>query len=152
MGLNKSTLLPEEEIKSICEETGRFVFMIDIKLIWDISGFTFKQVQRLYIRFQELEGRNPPLGFLTREDLLNIHKVALNPLGKRLVDVIIEDYGQINKLNFRQFANLLARFSRDKSTTNLNTKEKKLLFLFSVCDSKSYIHEKILYLDIRSKS
>jgi hypothetical protein len=152
MGSNKSALLPKEEIKSICEETGRFVFMIDIKLILDISGFTFKQIQRLYIRFQELEGRNPPLGFLTREDLLNIHKVALNPLGERLVDVIIEDYGQINKLDFRQFANLLARFSRDKSATNLNTKEKKLLFLFSVCISKSYIHEKILYLDVRSKS
>jgi len=50
----------------------------------------------LYIRFQELDRRNPPVGFLTREDLLNIHEVALNPLGERLVDVIIQDYGEKN--------------------------------------------------------
>jgi hypothetical protein len=47
----------------------------------------------LYIRFQELNKRNPPVGFLTREDLLEIHEVAANPLGERLVDVVIEDYG-----------------------------------------------------------
>ncbi len=121
-----------------------------------ISGFTSKQVECLYIRFQELDRRNPPVGFLTREDLLNIHEVALNPLGERLVDVIIQDYGEkklsfkkynllkifkgdANKLNFRQFANVLARFRRGKSTNDLNTKEKKLLFLFSVCILKSYI-------------
>ncbi len=93
---------------------------------------------------------------MTREDLLNIHEVALNPLGERLVDVLIQDYGEIfpffklyillfllkgdiNKLNFRQFTNIFARFRRGKSSTNINTKEKKLLFLFSVCILKSYI-------------
>ncbi len=121
-----------------------------------ILGFTSKQVHRLYLRFQELEKRNPRTGFLTREDLLNIHEVALNPLGERLVDVLIQDYGEIfpffklyillfllkgdiNKLNFRQFTNIFARFRRGKSSTNINTKEKKLLFLFSVCILKSYI-------------
>jgi hypothetical protein len=64
-----------------------------------ILGFTLKQVQRLYVRFQELEKRNPRTGFLTREDLLNIHEVALNPLGERLVNVLIEDYGDIKKYN-----------------------------------------------------
>lgn len=58
-----------------------------------LIGFTAKQLQRLYIRFQELEKRNPPLGYLTRENLLDIREVALNPLGERLVDVIIKDHG-----------------------------------------------------------
>jgi len=47
----------------------------------------------LYTRFQELDKRNPPSGYLTRQDLLNIHEVALNPLGERLIDVIIKDHG-----------------------------------------------------------
>jgi calcineurin B family protein 1 len=94
MGSNKSALLPQEEIQSICEETGRFDFLLDSVLILMISGFTSKQLERLYVRFQELERRNSPIGFLTREDLLNIREIALNPLGERLVDVIIQDYGE----------------------------------------------------------
>jgi hypothetical protein len=49
----------------------------------------------LYARFQELDKRNPQTGYLTREDLLGIREVALNPLGERLVDVIIKDHGEI---------------------------------------------------------
>jgi len=60
-----------------------------------ILGFTSKQLQRLYTRFQQLEKREPRCGYLTREDLLGIREVALNPLGERLVDVIIQDYGYI---------------------------------------------------------
>jgi Ca2+-binding EF-hand superfamily protein len=113
-------------------------------------GFTPKQLQRLYTRFLELDKRTPPVGYLTRQDLLEIREVALNPLGERLVDVIIQDHGSINlhifsdkvsrfligdnnRIDFHQFATILARFRRGKATTDLNTKEKKLLFLFSVC-------------------
>jgi len=96
MGSNKSALLPQEEIQSICEETGLFIFELDFVLILAILAFTSKQIQRLYVRFQELERRNPPVGFLTREDLLKIPEVTLNPLGQRLVDVIIQDYGAKN--------------------------------------------------------
>jgi calcineurin B family protein 1 len=165
MGSNKSALLPQEEIQSICEETGRFDFLLDSVLILMISGFTSKQLERLYVRFQELERRNSPIGFLTREDLLNIREIALNPLGERLVDVIIQDYGEkkilvfffrkynllkifegdFNKLNFRQFTNVFARFRRGKSTSQLNTKEKKLLFLFSVCIFVNHIN---IYINI----
>ncbi len=60
-----------------------------------ILGFTSKQIQRLYTRFQELEKRQPATGYLTREDLLGIREVAFNPLGERLVDVIIKDHGSI---------------------------------------------------------
>jgi hypothetical protein len=40
--------------------------------------------------------------------------------------------GDVNKIDFRQFTQVLARFRRGKATTALNTKEQKLLFLFSV--------------------
>ncbi|CAF1239471.1 unnamed protein product [Rotaria magnacalcarata] len=118
MGASRSALLPLDEEKSICSET----------------GFTPKQLRRLYVRFQELGKRNPACEFLTREELLDIREVALNPLGQRLVDVIIEDYGEANRINFKQFATVLAQFRRGKAITDLNTKEKKLLFLFSIYD------------------
>ncbi|CAF1302782.1 unnamed protein product [Adineta steineri] len=97
-------------------------------------GFSPKQLQRLYTRFQGLDKRKPPSGYLTREDLLEIREVALNPLGQRLVDVMIQDHGNANRIDFRQFAAILARFRRGKPTNELNAKEKKLLFLFSMYD------------------
>ena len=115
-----------------------------------ISGFTAKQVQRLYSRFKSLDKRD--CGFLTREDLLCIPEVIsdhlsfeyfsslfdqvnINPLGERLIDVIMDDYGENNKINFKQFIFLLAKFRRAKvrsSTTEFNTRDSKLRFLFDV--------------------
>ncbi|UJR21300.1 hypothetical protein I4U23_024390 [Adineta vaga] len=117
MGANKSIVLPADQVEQICHET----------------GFTPKQLQRLYVRFQELGKRKPATGFLTREDL-RIREVALNPLGERLVDIIIQDHGNNNRIDFQQFAMVLARFRRGKATTSLNTKDAKLLFLFSMYD------------------
>lgn len=72
-------------------------------------------------------------GFLTREDLFCIPEVNINPLGERLIDVIVEDYGENNKINFKQFISMLARFRQGKSTlTEFNSREKKLQFLFNV--------------------
>jgi len=94
MGTNTSLLLPPDEVRSICEETGSsFKKIFHMKIFTFILGFTPKQLKRLYIRFQELEKRNPPSGYLTRQDLLDIREVALNPLGERLVDVMIKDHG-----------------------------------------------------------
>ena len=98
-----------------------------------IAGFTTKQVQRLYSRFKTLDKRD--CGFLTREDLLCIPEVNINPLGERLIDVIMNDYGENNKINFKQFIFLLAKFRHGKvkaSTTEFNTRECKLRFLFDV--------------------
>jgi hypothetical protein len=47
----------------------------------------------------------------------------------------MEDYGENNKINFKQFIFLLAKFRRGKlksSTTEFNTRESKLRFLFNV--------------------
>ncbi len=59
----------------------------------------------------------------------------INPLGERLIDVIMEDYGENNKINFKQFIFLLARFRQGKiksSTTEFNSRDSKLRFLFDV--------------------
>jgi hypothetical protein len=47
----------------------------------------------------------------------------------------MEDYGENNKINFKQFIFLLAKFRRGKlksSTTEFNTRDSKLRFLFDV--------------------
>lgn len=70
----------------------------------------------------------------------------INPLGERLIDVIVEDYGENNKINFKQFIFLLAKFRQGKlkaSMTEFNSRESKLKFLFDV--SKHYIKKKQNY-------
>ncbi|CAF4532133.1 unnamed protein product, partial [Didymodactylos carnosus] len=92
------------------------------------------QVRRLYSRFKSLA--KPSSDYLTREDLLCVPVVGINPLGERLIDVIINDFGESNKINFKQFAVLLARFGRGKVkiSNGYNTKENKLKFLFDIYD------------------
>lgn len=69
-------------------------------------------------------------GYLTREDFLCIPEVNINPLGERLIDVIMEDYGENNKINFKQFIFLLSKFRQGKVKSN--SRENKLRFLFDV--------------------
>ncbi len=59
----------------------------------------------------------------------------INPLGERLIDVIMDDYGENNKINFKQFIFLLAKFRQGKiksSISEFNSRESKLRFLFDV--------------------
>lgn len=78
----------------------------------------------------------------------------INPLGERLIDVIMEDYGENNKINFKQFIYLLAKFRQGKmklSNTECNSRENKLRFLFDVrysLMSIEYVIEFCLYLDV----
>ena len=53
----------------------------------------------------------------------------------------MEDYGENNKINFKQFIFLLATFRRGKakSTTEFNTRNSRLKFLFDVSDYKTKI-------------
>jgi hypothetical protein len=82
--------------------------------------------------------------------------VNINPLGERLIDVIMEDYGENNKINFKQFIFLLAKFRRGKlksSTTEFNTRDSKLRFLFDVRQNHSFEQNRLnSSLDVRSKS
>lgn len=114
MGSNRSILLRRDEIQEISNET----------------GFTAKQIARLYSRFTNLDKNNN--GFLTRADFARIPELHINPLRDRIIDVIIDDSGYDDKINFRQFAKVFSTFRRDKKDTN--SKENKLKFLFSVYD------------------
>lgn len=114
MGSNRSILLQKDEIEEIEKDT----------------GFTSKQIKRLYNRFTNLDKSNS--GYLTRNDFVRIPELHINPLRDRIVEVIIEDNGDDEKINFRQFVKVFSTFRRAKNDTN--SKENKLKFLFSVYD------------------
>ena len=113
MGSNSSLLLQREEIQSIENET----------------GFTSSQIKRLYNRFTSLD--KDTTGYLTKQDLLRIPELHVNPLCDRIIEVLIDDNGHNGQLNFKQFAKVFSTFRRGKSDINeSNSKENKLRFLF----------------------
>ena len=114
MGSNRSILLQKEEIQAIASET----------------GFSAKQITRLYSRFTSLDKKN--LGYLSKEDFARIPELHINPLRDRIIDVIVDDNGHDEKINFKQFAKVFSTFRRDK--TDDVSKDNKLKFLFSVYD------------------
>ena len=118
MGSNSSILLQKSEVDEISNET----------------GFTAKQIKRLYSRFTALDKDNT--GYLTRADFNRIPELNINPLGKRIIDVLLEDNGKNEQINFRQFANVFSTFRRNTKGELIvkNTREDKLKFLFSVYD------------------
>nr|QBH72779.1 calcineurin b subunit [Liposcelis bostrychophila] len=117
MGNNASLLLREEEIAQIQEET----------------GFTPKQIERLYSRFTSLDRGES--GTLSREDFLRIPELAINPLGDRIVHAFFEE-GCSDRVNFLQFMQVLARFRPIKKNKDnkLNSREQKLRFAFKMYD------------------
>ncbi|CAG9806353.1 unnamed protein product [Chironomus riparius] len=117
MGNKSSLLLREEEIAQIQEET----------------GFTPAQIERLYSRFTSLD-RNDS-GTLSREDFLRIPELAINPLCDRIVHSFFTDSND-DRVNFRQFMQVLARFRTIKSSkeNKLNSREEKLRFAFRMYD------------------
>jgi len=51
------------------------------------------------------------LGTLSREDLLRIPELAINPLGERIVDLFHADFGNnCDRINFLQFMRGLSKF------------------------------------------
>lgn len=132
MGSNASILLQKEEIDDIALET----------------GFTPSQIKRLYNRFTNLDKDNT--GYLSKSSLIRIPELHVNPLRDRIIEVLINDYGTDGKLNFRQFAKVLATFRRKTSNTTTqhespgagataepgspNSRENKLRFIFDIYD------------------
>ncbi|CAG0883049.1 unnamed protein product [Cyprideis torosa] len=117
MGNKSSLLLREEEIAEIRDET----------------GFSANQIERLYSRFSSLDkGGN---GTLSREDFLRIPELAINPLGDRIVHAFFAE-SEDDRVNFRQFMRVLARFRPIKKNRNniLNSREEKLRFAFKMYD------------------
>lgn len=118
MGNRSSLLLNEDEIAQIQMET----------------GFTPKQIERLYSRFTSLDRGD--CGTLSRDDFLRIPEIAINPLGDRIVNSFFQGDGFSDRVNFRQFLNVLAHFRPIKKykENKLNSREEKLRFAFKMYD------------------
>jgi len=105
----------------------------EIQLISKETGFSASQIKRLYNRFTSLD--KDTTGYLTKQDLLRIPELHVNPLCDRIIEVLIDDYGQEDKLNFRQFAKVFSTFRRGKSDqSGANSVPNKLKFLYSIYD------------------
>ncbi|XP_022904486.1 calcineurin B homologous protein 1 [Onthophagus taurus] len=118
MGNRSSLLLRQEEIEQIQQET----------------GFTPNQIERLYSRFTSLDRGD--CGTLSRDDLLRIPEIAINPLGERIVNSFFQVDDFNDRVNFRQFLYVLAHFrpiKKNKENT-LNSREQKLKFAFKMYD------------------
>lgn len=68
------------------------------------------------------------LGTLSREDLLRIPELAINPLGERIVDLFHADSGNnCDRINFLQFMRVLSKFrpiGQNKENKQNNRMEK----------------------------
>lgn len=116
MGSNSSMLLQKDEVDEICKET----------------GFNAKQVKRLYSRFASLDKDNT--GYLDKQAFVRIPELHVNPLRDRIIEVLIDDNGSGEKINFKQFVRVFSTFRREKGENEQNSKEAKLQFLFSIYD------------------
>ena len=87
---------------------------------------TPNQIERLYSRFTSLDRGD--CGTLSRDDLLRIPEIAINPLGERIVNSFFQEDGFSDRLNFRQFLYVLAHFRPIKKNKDnkLNSREQKL--------------------------
>lgn len=93
MGNNNSSMLQDEEIELISEET----------------GFSVAQIERLYTRFKSLDVSET--ASLSRSDFLRIPELAINPLCDRIVQMFFVDCDEDHeRINFRQFMKVLATF------------------------------------------
>ncbi|KAH7645818.1 calcium-binding protein p22-like protein [Dermatophagoides farinae] len=99
------------------------------------SSLIASQIERLYSRFTSLDkGDNGTLG---REDFLRIPELAINPLGDRIVQAFFSETDSFDdRINFRQFMRILARFRPIKKNREikLNSREDKLRFAFKMYD------------------
>ncbi|XP_003385569.1 PREDICTED: calcineurin B homologous protein 1-like [Amphimedon queenslandica] len=121
MGNSSSINLTEEDYEQIRAET----------------GFDNSQIRRLYSRFSHLDKRSK--GYLTRQDLMLIPDLAINPLGTRIIDVFFLDEENssrvVEEVNFRQFIRTLALFhNKNKGDGTTSCDEKRIEFLFKIYD------------------
>lgn len=103
MGNKSSLMLQDEEIKQISDET----------------GFSPTQIEKLYSRFAHLDRSS--CGSLSKNDLMSIPELAINPLCDRLIQMFFNscDSDSDERINFRQFMQVLAAF-RSSSTNHSN--------------------------------
>lgn len=101
MGNKASSMLQDEEIKVINEET----------------GFSPAQIERLYSRFKSLD-KSGICGTLSKQDFLRVPELAINPLCDRIVHMFFVDCDEDHdRINFRQFMKVLATFRPSSKPT-----------------------------------
>lgn len=95
---------------------------------------TPNQIERLYSRFTSLDRSD--CGTLSREDFLRIPELAINPLCDRIVHSFFANNSSDDRVNFRQFMQVLAHFRTIKKTkeNKLNSREEKMRFAFKMYD------------------
>jgi serine/threonine-protein phosphatase 2B regulatory subunit len=118
MGLGSSMNIEKAELDEIMRE----------------SGFRLKQVRYLHTRFTALDKRNN--GYLRRQDFEAMQDIKVNPLRDRILEVLINDFGDSEKLSFKQFVMVFATFRRRVGNEEVvrNTRENRIRFLFSIYD------------------
>lgn len=99
----------------------------EIKQISDETGFSPTQIEKLYSRFSHLDRSN--CGALSKNDLLSIPELAINPLCDRLIQMFFSDCHQEDeRINFRQFMRVLAAFklSSNSNTNHINNNDNSI--------------------------
>ena len=103
MGNKSSLMLQDEQIRQLNEET----------------GFSAQQIEKLYSRFAHLDRSN--CGSLSKDDLMSIPELAVNPLCGRLIEMFFADSDKEDeRINFRQFMRVLAAFRSHPNSYNNN--------------------------------
>lgn len=95
MGSKSSSILQHEQISMMCSKT----------------GFSPSQIEKLHSRFTQLDKLNK--GYLTREDLMSIPQLSMNPIGERLVNVFYNSNSSPSTggIDFMNFIKTLSVFS-----------------------------------------
>merc|ERR1711935_212346 len=105
------------------------------------TGFTLGQMERLHARFTKLCKKTTT--HLTREDLLALPDLCLNPLGDRIIHAFFalskegNCDGEENELSFKEFACVMATFRSVPKTDpddSPGSKRQKLKFAFRMYD------------------
>lgn len=128
MGNRNSSLLQDEEIELIKEET----------------GFSAAQIERLYARFKSLD-KSGICGSLSRQDFLSVPELYLNPLCDRIVHMFFVDCdADHDRINFRQFMKVLAAFrSSSKPTRSRHaSRQESIQTILSSLAQNRYRHSR----------
>lgn len=127
MGNRVSSMLQDEEIKLISDET----------------GFSTAQIERLYNRFKSLDVSET--GSLSRSDFLRVPELAINPLCDRIVHMFFVDCDEDHeRINFKQFMRVLATFrSSAKLIRSRNTsRQESIQNIFTSLSQNRYRHSR----------
>lgn len=108
--------------------------------VFFLFAVTPNQIERLYSRFTALD-RND-CGTLSRDDFLRIPELAINPLGERIVNAFFQGDEFTDRVNFRQFMQVLAHFRPVKKNkeNKLNSREEKLKCNYSIYSILHYVN------------